>query len=40
LIVSILVAYLVKTGHRDRLPPVWAGVGAATALRDRFTLSC
>lgn len=32
LVVSILVAYLVKTGRRDRLPPVWAGVGAAVAL--------
>jgi high-affinity iron transporter len=32
LIVSILIAYLVKTYRRDRLPPVWAGVGAAIAL--------
>jgi high-affinity iron transporter len=32
LIVSILIAYLVKTDRRDRLPPVWAGVGAAIAL--------
>ena len=30
LVVGILVAYLVKTGHRDSLPAVWAGVGAAT----------
>ena len=32
LIVSILVAYLVRTGRRDALPRVWAGVGAAIAL--------
>lgn len=29
LVVGILVAYLVKTGHRASLPAVWAGVGAA-----------
>ena len=32
LVVGILVAYLVKTGHRDRLPLVGVGVGAAIAL--------
>jgi high-affinity iron transporter len=32
LIVSILVAYLVRTGRRDALPRVWAGVGAAVGL--------
>ena len=32
LVVSILIAYLVKTGRRDRLPPVFAGIGAAVAL--------
>jgi high-affinity iron transporter len=32
LVVSILIAYLVKTDRRDRLPPVWAGVGAVIAL--------
>ncbi|UYM04763.1 iron uptake transporter permease EfeU [Solicola gregarius] len=32
LIVSILVAYLVKTDRRDRLPAIWLGVGAAVAL--------
>ncbi len=32
LVVSILIAYLVKTDRRDRLPPVWAGVGVAVAL--------
>jgi len=29
LVVSILVAYLKKTGRTDRLPALWAGVGAA-----------
>ena len=32
LVVSILIAYLVKTDRRDRLAPVWTGVGAAVAL--------
>jgi high-affinity iron transporter len=32
LVVSILIAYLVKTDRRDRLAPVWVGVGAAAAL--------
>ncbi len=32
LIVSILVAYLVRTGRRDALPLVWAGVGSAVGL--------
>ncbi|WP_327673347.1 iron uptake transporter permease EfeU [Kitasatospora sp. NBC_00458] len=36
LVVCILIAYLVKTGRRDRLPPVWAGVGAAVALSMAF----
>jgi high-affinity iron transporter len=31
LVVGILVAYLVRTGHRDRLRPVWLGVGVAIA---------
>jgi high-affinity iron transporter len=32
LVVSILVAYLVKTGHRESLRWVWVGVGSAIAL--------
>jgi high-affinity iron transporter len=36
LIVSVLVAYLVKTGRRQHLVPVWAGVGAAVALSIGF----
>ena len=36
LIVSVLVAYLVKTGRRRHLLPVWCGVGAAAALSIGF----
>jgi high-affinity iron transporter len=32
LVVSILIAYLVKTDRRDRLAAVWIGVGAAVTL--------
>jgi high-affinity iron transporter len=36
LVVSILVAYLVKAGRRDRLAPGWLGVLAAVALSLLF----
>ncbi|MFI6102644.1 iron uptake transporter permease EfeU [Streptomyces sp. NPDC093595] len=36
LVVCILVAYLVKTGRRDALRPVWAGVGIAAGLSLAF----
>ncbi|GAA3030916.1 iron uptake transporter permease EfeU [Kitasatospora sp. NPDC006786] len=36
LVVCILIAYLVKTGRKDRLPPVWIGVGSAVALSMAF----
>ncbi|WP_431942406.1 iron uptake transporter permease EfeU [Micromonospora marina] len=36
LVVSILVAFLVKSQRRDRLPQVWAGVGLAAALSVGF----
>ena len=36
LVVSILVAYLVKSGRRERLPLVWAGVAAALAVSIGF----
>ncbi|MGP3949550.1 iron uptake transporter permease EfeU [Streptomyces sp. 7N604] len=32
LVVCILVAYLVKTENRTKLPPIWLGVGIAVAL--------
>jgi high-affinity iron transporter len=32
LVVSILVAYLVKSGRQDRLRPIWLGVGVAVAM--------
>lgn len=36
LIVSVLVAYLVKTGRRQHLLPVWGGVAAAVVLSVGF----
>jgi high-affinity iron transporter len=36
LVVSILVAYLVKSGRRELLPRVWAGVAAAVAVSLGF----
>ncbi|MFE2148095.1 iron uptake transporter permease EfeU [Streptomyces sp. NPDC059456] len=36
LVVCILIAYLVKTGHKDRLAPLWLGVGLAAALSLAF----
>ena len=36
LVVSILVAYLVKTNHRERLGPVWVGVTAAVVMSIGF----
>ncbi|GLX04984.1 iron uptake transporter permease EfeU [Microbispora sp. NBRC 16548] len=36
LVVSILVAFLVKSGRRERLPMVWAGVGVAVLLSVGF----
>ncbi|MEU1618752.1 iron uptake transporter permease EfeU [Streptomyces sp. NPDC005722] len=36
LVVCILVAYLVRTGNRRQLPPVWAGVGLAVGLSLAF----
>ncbi|WP_100834532.1 iron uptake transporter permease EfeU [Kitasatospora fiedleri] len=36
LVVCILIAYLVKTDRRDRLGPVWIGVGSAVVLAMAF----
>ena len=36
LVVSILVAFLVKSQRRDRLPQVWAGSALAVALSVLF----
>ncbi|MEU2714782.1 iron uptake transporter permease EfeU [Streptomyces sp. NPDC007205] len=36
LVVCILIAYLVKTGRRDALKPVWTGVGIAVAIAMGF----
>ncbi len=39
LVVSILIAYLVKSGNRRALPPVWGGVGTAIALAVGFGIA-
>ncbi|MFF4241698.1 iron uptake transporter permease EfeU [Actinomadura geliboluensis] len=39
LVVSILIAYLVKTGNRRALLPVWAGIGAAVVLAFAFGIA-
>lgn len=36
LVVCILIAYLVKTGRQDKLPPVWIGVASAVVLSMVF----
>src|SRR5436190_7603488 len=36
LVISILVAFLVKSGRRERLPAVWAGIATAVALSVGF----
>ncbi|MGC5364016.1 iron uptake transporter permease EfeU [Streptomyces sp. DT24] len=36
LVVCILVAYLVKTGNRSKLPPIWFGVGIAIVVSLAF----
>ncbi|MFF9483949.1 iron uptake transporter permease EfeU [Streptomyces sp. NPDC014676] len=36
LVVCILIAYLVKTGRRDALKPVWAGIGVAITVALGF----
>ena len=36
LIISILVAYLVKSGRRQMLPQIWLGVAIAVAISLGF----
>ncbi len=39
LVVSILIAYLVKSGNRQALTPVWGGVGTAIVLAIGFGIA-
>jgi high-affinity iron transporter len=36
LVVSILITFLIRGGHRDRLPALWAGVAVAVVLSFGF----
>jgi high-affinity iron transporter len=36
LVVCILIAYLVKTGRRDALRPIWLGIAAAVLVSMAF----
>ncbi|WTO37580.1 FTR1 family protein [Streptomyces achromogenes] len=36
LVVCILIAYLVKTGRRDAIKPIWAGIGVGIAIAMGF----
>jgi high-affinity iron transporter len=36
LVVSILMSFMVRSGHRDRIPALWAGVGVAVLLSFGF----
>lgn len=36
LVVCILIAYLVKTGRKDALKPIWIGIGTAVAIAMGF----
>jgi high-affinity iron transporter len=36
LVASILMSFLVRSGHRDRIPALWLGVGVAVALSLAF----
>ncbi|MFF6792107.1 iron uptake transporter permease EfeU [Streptomyces filamentosus] len=36
LVVCILIAYLVKTGRRDALKPIWTGIGVAVGIALAF----
>jgi high-affinity iron transporter len=36
LVVSILMSFMVRSGHRDRIPALWAGVAAAVVISFGF----